>query len=72
MSVDGTGKIYISWKEWTDFVTEFAPFLKNAQFIIGPPIESANGVEVDYAFGDEVHPKEWIVQPEWLQKRDYR
>jgi len=67
-SSDGTGKVYFTKEEWTEFVMEMAPFLNHTQFALGPVNQTEDGFEVDYAFGDEVHPKDWVSPPWWVKK----
>ena len=66
-AADGQGTIYISYEEWTEFVMKNAPFLKSTQFALNAPRDTGDGIEIDYAFGDEVHPRDWGVKPEWLK-----
>lgn len=67
---DGTGKIYFSSKEWTEFVLDHAPFLASTEFALGPVTANGDGFEVEYAFSDDCHPKDWINPPWWLPRKE--
>jgi hypothetical protein len=69
MAIDGAGKIYVSDEQWITFIEELAPFLKDTEFALGPVSSDADGnLEVEYAFGSDVHPKDWTNPPWWIEK----
>jgi hypothetical protein len=65
-SSDGVGKVYVSHEELLDLMRDAAPQLKGSHVAIGPITATADGFEVDYAYSDECHPKDWIHPPWWM------
>lgn len=72
MGYDATGKVYIEWDDYVDFVKKYLPDMKGAFIRIADPAtitQVDNFIEVEYAFSTDCDPKDWANPPGFLKKK---
>jgi len=71
MANDGEGTIYVPFEDYYKLLEQFAPALKHAESLVGPPRMEEGELVVDFAFStSECHPGEWSTPPKAKRQLD--